>query len=333
MYKILITGATGSLGNIIIKNLNGQLASDDEIICLVRASSQSEARGRFNKIFGDIEFSCKIKVIVADLTNYKCGMGDANYIKLSKEITHILHAAASTRFNLTLKDARLNNVLTTKQILDFAINCNNLERFAHVSTAFVAGKRSGVISEDELDHNKGFLNTYEQSKYEAEKLVIKYKTQLPSIILRPSLIQTKKNVHTIDQPQNAITIVQNLIMQDKLPVLPGKKDDKIDIISSDKAAKLIICLLLKKELNTQSFHITQCAEAPTVQTIIGDKAIEKNILFCGNIDNYKLQRDIVLNRRPELVKIYEKIEIFLLELAYPKVFDNKQMKKNCKKII
>ena len=41
----------------------------------------------------------------------------------------------------------------------------------HVSTAYVAGKRTALIREDELDCGQGFWNSYEKSKFDAEVLL------------------------------------------------------------------------------------------------------------------------------------------------------------------
>lgn len=331
MYKILVTGSTGTLGNMIVRLLNKQLTQEDEIICLVRADSQEDAQERFYSFFGDVVFVCEVTIIVADLVKENVGIEGDIYNKLSERVTHILHLAASTRFDLTLSEARLANVYTTEQVLNFAKRCGNMQRFAHVSTAFVAGRRQGTIYESELEHDKGFLNTYEQSKYEAEKLVHKYGEEIPFIIFRPSLVQTEKRSNAVNQPQNAVTMVQYLIAKNSLPVLPGNKDEHIDIISGEVVAKTINCIFLKKELDAQVFHITGCDKSPTIQQIIAQSITQNEILFAGDIESYYVERDKVLRERSELVPIYEKIEIFLLELAYPKTFDNTNVIRNCKK--
>ena len=46
-----------------------------------------------------------------------------------------------------------------------------LDRYAQVSTAYVAGTHTGRFTEDDLDVGQGFRNTYEQSKFESEQLV------------------------------------------------------------------------------------------------------------------------------------------------------------------
>jgi nucleoside-diphosphate-sugar epimerase len=57
-----------------------------------------------------------------------------------------------------------------------------------VSTCYVAGRRTGLIREDELEHDKGFRNFYEETKYLAEAEVEKLKSDLPVTIFRPSVV-------------------------------------------------------------------------------------------------------------------------------------------------
>ncbi|MBV9240969.1 MAG: SDR family oxidoreductase, partial [Acidobacteria bacterium] len=55
-------------------------------------------------------------------------------------------------------------------------------------TCYVAGRREGLIREDELVHNAGFKNFYEETKYLAEVEVEELKRTLPVTIFRPSVV-------------------------------------------------------------------------------------------------------------------------------------------------
>jgi nucleoside-diphosphate-sugar epimerase len=62
----------------------------------------------------------------------------------------------------------------------------------HVSTAFVAGNRDGVVREDELLTGHGFVTPYEASKHQAERLVHDWaqRTGGRVTIYRPSVLVT-----------------------------------------------------------------------------------------------------------------------------------------------
>src|SRR4029450_3733060 len=63
-----------------------------------------------------------------------------------------------------------------------------LRHYNSVSTCYVAGKRTGRILENELRHEAGFRNYYEETKYLAEVEVEALKTELPITIHRPAVV-------------------------------------------------------------------------------------------------------------------------------------------------
>jgi long-chain acyl-CoA synthetase len=64
----------------------------------------------------------------------------------------------------------------------------HLRRHVQVSTAYVAGRYRGRFMETDLDLGQGFRNTYEQSKFEAERAIGEEADGLPVVIARPSII-------------------------------------------------------------------------------------------------------------------------------------------------
>ena len=74
-------------------------------------------------------------------------------------------------------------------MLDLARACRRLRTFTHISTAYVAGVRCGLIREDDLQDDHGFKNAYEHCKLEAERRVRRAMADLPIIVLRPGIIE------------------------------------------------------------------------------------------------------------------------------------------------
>jgi nucleoside-diphosphate-sugar epimerase len=77
------------------------------------------------------------------------------------------------------------NLEGTKNVNDFVRSIKNLHRYNYVSTCYVAGKRKGRILETELEHDAGFRNFYEETKFLAEMEVERLKKDLPVTIFRP----------------------------------------------------------------------------------------------------------------------------------------------------
>ncbi|MEM7313318.1 MAG: SDR family oxidoreductase, partial [Planctomycetota bacterium] len=84
-----------------------------------------------------------------------------------------LHNAASIRFHAPegdrTKDPYRSNIGGTQNVLDVC-KCAGIEEFHHVSTAYVSGARTDRCYEHELDVGQDYVNDYQISKVEAEKL-------------------------------------------------------------------------------------------------------------------------------------------------------------------
>jgi thioester reductase-like protein len=91
------------------------------------------------------------------------------------------------------------NVEGTRNVLEFARDCQALSRFNHVSTSVVSGTREGVIAEDELDEGQAFRSPYERTKFEAELLVEAAKASLPVSIYRPGIVVGDSRTGEIDR--------------------------------------------------------------------------------------------------------------------------------------
>ena len=58
----------------------------------------------------------------------------------------------------------------------------------YIGTSSVSGRRKGLILEEDLEAGQEFINTYERSKHESERLVRDVAYRLPIVILRPSIV-------------------------------------------------------------------------------------------------------------------------------------------------
>ena len=132
----------------------------------------------------------RIEVICGDVCLSRLGLNEAAYGDLAERVTHIIHTAADWRL-VSLEELRKTNVQGTANVLELAKEANKhhpLERFSHISTAYVAGARTGTVPEDELTDEFGFFTDYERSKYEGELLVQAAKNEFPVSVFRPSMV-------------------------------------------------------------------------------------------------------------------------------------------------
>ncbi len=187
---IFLTGGTGLLGSYMVNRLLRQKNPEAEkIILLCRGKSQQEAEARMRGVLGGMS---RIEVLRGDVAEENLGISPSAYKRLAKEVNLIYHSAALCEFGAQLGPIRKANVGGTRNVLALARECRRAGRFKclhHISTVAVAGDRHGVVYENELDCRQEFNNTYEQSKFEAEKAVEEARAQdMPAIIYRPSII-------------------------------------------------------------------------------------------------------------------------------------------------
>ena len=186
---LLLTGGTGFLGMELIAR---QLDAGDgpDIFLAVRAGDDAGTQARIDELLGrlydEVPASAgRLRPLRADLTAPMLGMTGADRALVASEVTHVIHCAASISFTLPLEVAREINVNGTRRLLALGAELPRLERFVHVSTAYVSGRAPARFTE--LDAGGAdFRNTYEQTKHEAELAVTG--SELPSVIVRPSIV-------------------------------------------------------------------------------------------------------------------------------------------------
>jgi thioester reductase-like protein len=127
-------------------------------------------------------------ILPGDITGANLGMSQADLERARAETTTIFHLAAIYDLAVAREPALRVNVEGTRNVNQFARSIARLAHYHYVSTCYVAGKRTGVIYENELEHTAGFRNYYEETKYLAEVEVDALKADLPITIHRPSVV-------------------------------------------------------------------------------------------------------------------------------------------------
>ncbi|RIK69723.1 MAG: Male sterility domain protein, partial [Planctomycetota bacterium] len=108
---------------------------------------------------------------------------------LARHCDRVIHCAAVVKFSSCgeASDVWKTNFGGTRQMLQLCRRIG-VRDFHYVSTAYVCGRRQGVIRESELAMGQSFRNDYERSKYEAESLLRADGFLDPATIYRPAVI-------------------------------------------------------------------------------------------------------------------------------------------------
>ncbi len=162
--NVLLTGGTGFLGTAIVEKVLRSLPEIGRLYLLVRASGPKGAAERFEKdVLGSSAFaglreslgeefegrvSEKVRVLEGDVHRPSLGLGAEELSELSREVDVVIHSAASVVFDAPLDAALASNVHGTLGLLGLARGWERRPLFMHVSTAYVAGSREGVIAEE-----------------------------------------------------------------------------------------------------------------------------------------------------------------------------------------
>lgn len=268
---VLLTGGTGFLGTEVAARLLAR--PDVEIVSLVRAENDSEAiltsvRAWWPRPELRAALDVRIRVVAGDVSEPRLGLDGRTYEYLCHRVTHIVHAAADLRVDAPVAELRHTNVEGVAHVLEFARAVPHLSRFVHVSTAYVAGRRRGTVGEDDLTDAFGFESSYEQTKFEGERLVREATSELPVSIVRPGMIVGDSRTGDV-KTFNTFYVPLRLLLSGRLPVLPARRGLRVNIVPVDYVADAIVRVLFESGAAGMTLHLTiPTQEQPTAAEVI-----------------------------------------------------------------
>ncbi len=183
---IFLTGFPGFIAGRLVERL---AKTETQFFLLVQPQFVEKAMDEIEEIAEATNTPLESFVIVeGDITRPNLGISNEDLETIQFETTDVFHLAAAYDLAVSKEIAFDVNLEGTKNVNDIVRSIRNLRRYNYVSTCYVAGKREGVILEKELEHNAGFRNNYEETKYLAEAEVEKLKPTFPVTIYRPSVV-------------------------------------------------------------------------------------------------------------------------------------------------
>ena len=315
----LVTGGTGALGAPLVRAL---VAQGGEVTLLTRSPEVARGTGA--------------RVVRGDILNGDAlGLAAAEAARVREETTRVVHAAALTRFDAPLACARQTNVEGTGHVLAFAATCPRLEQFCAASTIYVAGRRRGTVFEEELEHDEGFVNAYEGSKFEAERLLREWMPRLPIAVCRLSTALGDARTGTVYRTA-AIHHALRFLYNSLLPMVPGTAASPVDLIATDYAVDALCCLAGPGFTAGRTYHV--CAADETMpldgflDLVIGafvrcrpawrKRAIEKPALVA--LETFELfRRSVEAVADPRLRAPAAVLGHFAPQLTFAKRFDDR----------
>jgi thioester reductase-like protein len=267
---VFMTGATGFLGMEVLARLLE--AGDREVVCLVRAADGPAAEARLDAVLETLwtdpsPYRDRVRAVAGDLTSPGLGMDVVERTSLAEDVGAVLHCAASISFDLPLEEARQINVEGTREVIGFAREAKalgRLERFLHVSTAYVAGAYPGTFREGQLVAGQQFRNTYEQTKWEAEQVVAEADDLSPAVV-RPSIVMGESDSGWTPA-FNVLYWPLRAFSRGLFDTVPALAHGRVDVVPVDYVADGIVHLLDRAESGV--FNLVAGSEAPTVDELL-----------------------------------------------------------------
>ncbi len=250
--------------------------TDRQVYALVRAPDEKAADQRLRStlatIFGrEDAYAGRVTAVPGDIEEDGLCLSDGLREHLAGRVTDVIHCAASVSFSLTLERSREINVTGTQRLLDFAELCREhggLERFAYVSTAYVAGDHPGEFREDQLEVGQEFRNAYERSKYDAERLVRSYRDRLPIQVFRPSIIVGERRTGWTAS-FNVLYAPLKAFARGAYRALPLRRSAPVDVVPVDYVADAVFELSrLPVDGGEETYHLVAGRDASTVGGLI-----------------------------------------------------------------
>ena len=162
--RILFIGGTGFVGKVTLSMLLYNFPNVGKVYATVRARNQDESNNRFwNSVVTSPTFDPlrerhgkdfdnfireKVQPVNGDVGEEFLGINEPEARQIMRDCDVIINSAGNVTFNPPLESALRTNVVGTNNVLKMA-RMMKRPALVHVSTCFVAGKRSGTIWENE----------------------------------------------------------------------------------------------------------------------------------------------------------------------------------------
>ncbi|MGL1930220.1 MAG: amino acid adenylation domain-containing protein [Desulfotalea sp.] len=264
LSHVLITGATGTLGIYLLRELLEE--STAKVTAIVRGKDDLGASQRLSEHYYDrfgqdlLEIGeNRIEILAGDLAKTEFQLDKKVYDKLEHSVDTILHSAALTSHYGDWDVFVAANITSTENLAAFAQK-GRKKTIHHVSTTSVGGgqiegKTQNLFTEFDIDLGQESGNNYIKTKLLAEKCLDDLRASgLSSIIYRAGNITCDSKTGVFQRNVDDNAFYQQLRAYINLGVAPDKTDVR-NMSYVDQAAKAIVMAMHRPGLLGQNLHI------------------------------------------------------------------------------
>jgi len=332
---IFLTGSTGYIGAHLAAGLLEGYC--DPLNLLIRAKDPHEAEVRlWRSLQLHLDFPRfedhlrnRIHIFRGDLTAPQFGLSDDDYGRLVHSTDSIMHCAAS--LNRKSEKSCLNtNLRGTLEVVQLGMQAHahhGLRRISHVSTVAVAGVRSNeVVTEDNaIDWNRSDYDPYARTKKFCEHMIRQLLPDVPRTIFRPSIVLGDSRYAATTQ----FDMVKAFVFLARLPVLPFRPHDKVDIVNVDFVADAVVTLHQKEKPQYDTYHLSSGTGSQTFRQLTDALAAarhKRGPVFLPALEKpFTAMVNMLSNRKGTVGYGASLMKVFMPYLFWNTVFDNSRV--------
>jgi nucleoside-diphosphate-sugar epimerase len=243
---VLLTGLPSLYARRLAQELRQTGA---EVVALVRRSERYEGVS---------------KVLEGSASALDLGLSGSELMELAERVTHVHHVAEVS----PVEGNEPASVAAAREILEFALHCKRLRCLVHHSTLRVAGDRTGLVREDDLERGQRFRNKDDEGRARAEKLLRGARTRLPVVVLRPAPLVGDSETGELDTTDVAL-LLRLLVVSPRdlsLPLL-GRGQWPLHVVPVDYVARAACLLGRHKNAPGRTFHLVDSVPLPARQWV------------------------------------------------------------------
>ncbi|MEX0596853.1 MAG: NAD-dependent epimerase/dehydratase family protein [Candidatus Paceibacterota bacterium] len=234
-YRILITGASGFIGQHLLDKL---INNDNNAIACINRSFDSNFK---------LKYGSRVKI-------YEGNILDLDFINDSIQNFkphHVFHLAASKSRTNELIEFRNSfdvNYFGTLNLLQSLKNLNELELITLIGTIEEYGMAEGIFNEKTTEYP---VSAYGLSKLSATKLAILFSKQynVPSLVIRPSIAYGPRQGNEMFMP----SLINSLLKKNRFLMTPGAQHR--DFIYIEDLVNALSCCIGKSEYSGKIINI------------------------------------------------------------------------------
>jgi thioester reductase-like protein len=228
-----MTGFPGFIAGRLVERL---AMSEAQFYLLVQPAFVEAAKASIEHIATSTKTPVEnFAIVEGDITKPDLGIEPDDLAVIREEVTDVFHLAAVYDLAVSKDLAFTVNLEGTQNVNALVHTLPELRRYNYISTCYVAGRRTGHILETELEHDAGFRNHYEETKYLAEVEVEKLKNEVPLTIFRPTVVVGDSRTGETAKYDGIYYLIHYLRKAPKLLrfVNVGNKDVRLNLVPVD----------------------------------------------------------------------------------------------------